>query len=666
MSAIGGVVAFSEPESPISVYVSSIFSRLPHRGKQDEGYVFFHGNRHSLHAGEHTAPAAREAFGLQSYSEVPGSSWMGIGHRLGSIFSHQNTQAHQPFKSHDGRLWVVLDGEIFNTTELAKELRSENVTLETDDQVELLAKGFLHWQERILSRLTGSFSFFIYDTVENRCFAARDPFGIRPFYFVHSDEIFAFASELKALIDLPFVSKKVSKSAVFDYLILGNSENNVQTMFRGLSELMPGHAISLVLPRGTMKIWSYFQMVSESKLDRYSRNKVSTLSHRLRKSLVQNVSNHLTPGYPSAYRFNRELESYVFPFLLRESIWEMQAQQRPKASDIYRAIHSSIYENDPEFGFAQDMSQDLGVEMIRSQCSFRDFMESLESFVHLQDLPFVSLEAFGQFQMAKAAREKGICIIFEPTGGQQLFSTHVHHFSQFLGDLLDKGQYSTFLENLINAPINTSQKLGFLTRVGKGILFKSTADDLKESILRRNQQEFGYIKESFKDRYAKNLENSVKNMPSSLNQLLINELGGSLVKEQLRLSDRTGNFHGIEIRAPFMSDLGMAESMIKANSVYKIRSGQSGMLLRKALKGIYPENLFLGLENSRRQSGQNNWLVDAKEQLREYITPDLDDFVDSRALRKDWDNLFSSQHPDRQAFLWRVVNLGIWRKVYFH
>lgn len=666
MSAIGGVIAFSEPESPISTYLASLLSRLSHRGRQDEGYVFFHGNKTSLHAGRETSQVAKEEFSLQPYEEVPASSWMGLGHRLGSIYAHQNKRAHQPYRTQDGRIWVVLDGEIFNTTELAKELRNENVSIDTDDQIELLAKGFLHWQERILSRLTGSFSFFIYDTVENRCFAARDAFGVRPFYFVHSDEIFAFASELKALIDLPFVSKKVSKSAVFDYLVLGNSENNVQTMFRGISELMPGHAISLVLPRGTMKIWSYFQMVSESKLDRYSRNKVSTLSHRLRKSLVQNVSNHLTPGFSSAYRFTRDLESYVFPFLVKESIWEMQAQERPKASDIYKAIHGSIYENDPEFGFAQDMSLDLGVEMVRSQCSFSDFLESLEHFVHLQDLPFVSLEAFGQFQMTKAAREKGIRIIFEPTGGQQLFSTHVNHFSQFLGDLLDKGQYSTFLENLINAPITTSQKLGFLARVGKGVLFKSTADDIKESILRRNQQEFSYIKEGFKDRYAKNLENSVKSMPTSLNQLLINELEGSTVKEQLRLSDRTGNFHGVEIRAPFVSDLGMAESMIKANSVYKIRSGQSGMLLRRALKGIYPEEQFLGLENAQKRNQQNDWLVDAKEHLRQYITPDLDDFVDSKALRKDWDNLFASQHPERMAFLWRVINLGIWRKVYFH
>lgn len=344
----------------------------------------------------------------------------------------------------------------------------------------------------------------------------------------------------------------------------------------------------------------------------------------------------------------------------------MQAQERPKASDIYKAVHGSIYESDPEFGFVQDMSLDLGVDMIRSQCTFHDFLENLEQFVHLQDIPFVSLEAFGQFQMVKAAREKGIRIIFEPTGGHQLFSTKVNHFSQYLGDLIDKGQYSTFLENLINAPISTGQKISFMAKVGKGILFKSTADDFKESILRRNQQEFSYVKENFKDRYAKNLENSVKNMPNSLNQLLITELGGSLVKEQLRLSDRSGNFHGVEIRSPFMSDLSMAESMIKANSVYKIRSGQSGTLLRRALKGIYPEELFLGLENPKGRSSNNQWLSDAKEQLRDYITPDLDDFLDSRALRKDWDSLFSSQHPDRMAFLWRVINLGIWRKVYFH
>ena len=109
----------------------------------------------------------------------------------------------------------------------------------------------------------------------------------------------------------------MSKSAVFDYLLLGESETHIQSIFRGLSELMPGSAMTIFMPKGNVKIWSYFSIATDSKIERYSRNKVSTLSHRLRKALVQSVSDHLSPGYPTAYLLNGEKVGFAFPYLLK-------------------------------------------------------------------------------------------------------------------------------------------------------------------------------------------------------------------------------------------------------------------------------------------------------------------------------------------------------------
>jgi hypothetical protein len=59
-------------------------------------------------------------------------------------------------------------------------------------------------------------------------------------------------------------------------------------------------------------------------------------------------------------------------------------------------------------------------------------------------------------------------------------------------------------------------------------------------------------------------------------------------------------------------------------------------------------------------------MLDAREELKEFITPDLDDFIDSRKVKKDWDKLFLNSNTKRDDFLWRVINLGIWRHVYFN
>jgi len=666
MSAIGGIISLSQPEKPIRDYLTHIMGKMPHRGRQDEGYMCIQGNQVSSYFGHDTHASIRNQNGRAHFSEASPDAWFAIGHRLGTVHPDFHPKAHQPYSNRDQNIWAVLDGEIFNAVDLAKQIKEEGLDIETDDQVEILVKGYQLWHERIISKLDGSFSFVLYDKREDRLFGARDPFGVKPFYYSLDDSIFAFGSELKALFGLPFISKKISKSAVYDYLILGQSETNIQSIFRGISELMPGTAFSLLLPKGNIKIWSYFQLSTDSKLDRYSRNKVTTLAHRLRKALVENVSSHLTPGYSTAYRFNTEIESIVFPYLLKESIREMRSQERPDPSRIYKGIYTSIFEETKDLEYLDKITNDLSVELISSTCTFRDFTENLLNVCYLQDIPFSSLDVFAQFKLLEKAKQQGIQVVVESVGGGQLFAANDSHFVQFMEDLLIKGQYSMFIDNLVNFPGEISQKLSLVFNLSRKILFKNTADDIKETLFKNNQEEFSYIKDNFKDRYAKNLENTIKNLPESLNQLLVSEYYGPFVKESLRTSDRNSQYFGVEVRQPFVSDREMADSMIKSSSIYKIRGGTTGNLLRKAMRGVFPESILKGREVYSRQQKENKWLLDAREELKTFITPDLDDFIDSRKVKKDWDQLFNQSDQKRNDFLWRVVNLGIWRHVFFN
>lgn len=666
MSAIGGIIALTQPESPIREFATQIMDRMPHRGRQDQGYITIHGNYIKEYSGTDTNRAVLNLSPLADIHSAPSDAWFAMGHRLGMIYPDFHPKAHQPFSNDNKTIWAVLDGEIFNSLELAKQIKAEGIHIETDDQIEILVKGYQLWHERILNRLEGSFSFVLYDRTEDKLFGARDAFGVKPFYYCHDDNFFAYGSELKSLFGLPFISKKMSKSAVYDYLILGQSETNVQSLFRGISELLPGTAFSLLLPKGSIKIWSYFQLSTDSKIDRYSRNKVSTLAHRLRKSLVSNAGNHISPGYSTAYRLTSDLESLVFPYLLKESIREMRSQERPDPSSIYKGIFASVYDSPADLEYVNKMTDELGVELLSATCTFRDFTENLLKVCHLQDIPFTNLDVFAQFKMLDKAKKIGVNVVIEPIGGPQLFSSSDAHFTQFMEDIFLKGQYSLFMDNLLNSPGPLSQKLNMIFVLSRKILFKTTADDIRETLFKNNQEEFSYIKESFKERYSKNLENSIKSMPESLNQLLVNEFGGPVVKEKLRTSDRNSQYFGVEVRSPYTSDRNMADAMIKSSSIYKVRGGQTGNLLRKAMRGIFPEPMLKGREQVLRIQKENNWLLDAREELKEFITPDLDDFIDSRKVKKDWDQLFLNSNNKRDDFLWRVINLGIWRHVYFN
>jgi hypothetical protein len=256
-------------------------------------------------------------------------------------------------------------------------------------------------------------------------------------------------------------------------------------------------------------------------------------------------------------------------------------------------------------------------------------------------------------------------VVIEPIGGSQLFASSQRHLLQYLDDNLSKGNYSLFFDNLMGYRGAISEKMNMLFYLSKKMLFKTTSDDLKESILRNNQEEFSYLKDNFKDRYFKNLENKIKAMPESLNQLIVAELNGAMVKEQLRTSDRNAQAFGMEIRHPFISNRSLAEPVLKASSVYKIREGQTANLLMKAMRGLFPEFILETKWQGKNQTKERAWLRDASENLKEFITPDLDDFVDSRSIKRDWDKLFLSEDKKRTEFMWRVINLGVWRHAYF-
>jgi asparagine synthase (glutamine-hydrolysing) len=668
MSAIGGIFALLKPQNPINEYLYSILDKLSHRGTESEGYTFFQGETTSCHYGVTTKQKDIQRNNLKSKSEAPGETWMGLGHKSGGVNSN-NGYCHQPLQIQNGNYWIVFDGEILNFKEIAKQLRDEGIEAPSEDHAQTLLLAYSLWKEKVLNKIEGSFSFVIYDSIEKKLFGARDPFGIRPFYYVQSDLYFAFGSELKSLISLPFVSKKISKSAVYDYLILGQSETSNQSMFRGLTELLPGTAFSILVPKGSMKIWSYFQITPDSKLDRYSRNKVSTLAHRLRKSLISNTNQHLSPGLKTSYNLSPNLENLTFPFLIKESIHEIKSNDKPKISEIISGIFSEVLHEDEEAEktfFATDkIAKELQIEMIRSVCNFDDFHDNIKKVCYLQDLPFSNLDVFAQFKMLKVAKENGIQVLIENTGGEQLFSTSNNHFQQFSEDLLGRKEYRLFLDNLFNAKNTNLSKWGLVQKLGKQWLFKKTANDLKETLIKTSQDEFQYIKGDFIDRYSKNLENNIDSIPTSLNQLLVREIAGPLVKEKLRTSDRNAQYHQIEVRHPFVSDRELSESMLKSSSVYKIRSGVAGNLLRKAMRGVFPDQIMNSHYGSPKRR-EINWLMDSKEDLKEYLTTDLDDFIDSKKIKRDWDRLVLLSNSQQNDFLWRVVSLAIWRSSFFN
>ena len=161
-----------------------------------------------------------------------------MGHRRLSIIDLST--GDQPMKNEDGSLVITFNGEIYNYRELREELRKAGHTFATGSDTEVLLHGYEEWQEKLLDRLRGMFAFVIWDIKRKELFAARDMFGIKPFYYAEVNGQFLYASEIKSMLEYPEYGRQVNTEALEQYL---SFEYSVlpETFFKGIYRLMPGH-----------------------------------------------------------------------------------------------------------------------------------------------------------------------------------------------------------------------------------------------------------------------------------------------------------------------------------------------------------------------------------------------------------------------------------------
>lgn len=131
--------------------------------------------------------------------------------------------ASQPMVSHCGRYVMVYNGEVYNFTAIKNEIlkKDPSIIFRSHSDSEVILEAFAMWGTAMAEKLNGMFAIAIYDTREDRLFLFRDRLGEKPLYYYHSNGVFAFASELKALANLPDIRKEINNTALRYYLNLG-------------------------------------------------------------------------------------------------------------------------------------------------------------------------------------------------------------------------------------------------------------------------------------------------------------------------------------------------------------------------------------------------------------------------------------------------------------
>src|SRR5690349_20452201 len=209
MCGICGVVAAEREGAPDLEAVARMSGRLVHRGPDDDGLF-------------HEGPVALAARRL---------SIIDLGH------------GHQPIENEDRSAVVVQNGEIYNYRELKRELEGCGHRFATDCDTEVLVHLYEEHGEEFVERLRGMFAIALWDKRRQRLLLARDRFGFNPLYYRESGGGLAFASELKAMLELPGFSREIDPKAVSAYLAF-NSIPAPLTIFAEARKLPPGHLLA--------------------------------------------------------------------------------------------------------------------------------------------------------------------------------------------------------------------------------------------------------------------------------------------------------------------------------------------------------------------------------------------------------------------------------------
>ena len=180
------------------------------------------------------------------------SAGVSLGHRRLSIIDVGGSA--QPMGNEDGSIQIVFNGEIYNYRELRQQLTGAH-QFRTDGDTEVIVHLYEEYGLDFVQHLRGMFALAIWDGKEQRLVLARDRAGQKPLFYRKDDDRFAFASELKALLQIPGISRELDRNSVLEFLTL-QYVPAPRSMLKGYRRLPPAHIATI--QRGDYKEWSYW------------------------------------------------------------------------------------------------------------------------------------------------------------------------------------------------------------------------------------------------------------------------------------------------------------------------------------------------------------------------------------------------------------------------
>jgi len=325
-----------------------------------------------------------------------------------------SSRGRQPMSNQDGMLWITYNGEVYNYRELRDELRGRGYIFRSDTDTEAILHGYEEWGDGVVGRLRGMFAFGILDLrapedglhPAPRFFAARDRFGMKPFYYAEIPGGLLFASELKGLLASGLVSPEVDAAALPLFLVWG-SIPAPKTFYRGIRALPPGHFLHL--RKGELTVERYWNLADCYAPERRRRVSVAQAILETRAALMDSIKAHLVSDVPVGAFLSGGIDSSAIVALMREA-----GQSKIKTVSV---VFPEAEYNESQY--ARLVAQRYETEHVEVTVSSDDLLGEWDRIFAAMDQPTV--DGVNTYFVAKATHEAGLKVALSGLGGDELF-----------------------------------------------------------------------------------------------------------------------------------------------------------------------------------------------------------------------------------------------------
>lgn len=596
-----------------------------------------------------------------------GSEWWtdhgsGFGHCRLAILDLFPT-GHQPMSTPDGRYWITFNGEVYNFQEIRQQLGAKGIRFTSTGDTEVILRAYETWGVDCLSKFNGMFALAVFDTWTGKLFAARDHIGIKPFYYWHSGQRLVFASEIKALLQCPFIERRPD----FDALQTpARFQISPQTGFAGIAKLPPGHY--LTFDNGGLTITPYWRIEPREG----SSTDDAELADELDDLLCDAVRLQMIADRPVGVFLSGGLDSSIISALMRKN--------HPGDIHAFTIKFSEAdqrYERMPDDSFyARRVARHLGL-------TFHEFelrpavADLLPQMVWHLDEPLSDPAAINTYMIARAARDLDIVVLLNGVGGDEIFGGYRKHLACLTADTYQRLVPESVRRGIhtiaTRVPVATGQRGLRYTRWFKRFVTIASLPEAERYLSSDLSLSPAQFRDLFPSRtyadtsfYTVQRPTLIRRDLSYLTRMCLNDSRVFLPEHNLTYSDKAAMAASVETRPP-LTDYRIVERMFTLPPKQRIRGREQKYLLKKVAERYLPSEIVY-----RPKAPFNAPL---RAWIRGALAPMVDDLLSEAAVRSRgfYDpaavrRLIQSDRrglDDHAMVIWTLLTTELWFRTFF-